>query len=199
MRERGAHHEMRMRKIWVGFDRPSRPRDRLLPAAELVHRGACVGHPNISHRIPRTKAQGLKDVSLRFFGATHEKLANPNSEVSGGKIPIQRQRMFTFADALCSAACVDADKSQHQMAVCMVRDQSQGFGQFGFGCRQSRDRLDRKGQCSCGQVCAGRSNERPDIVRIRGERALEKAATLRDAVRGQTLIEQGQSLEIEVH
>ena len=48
-------------------------------------------------------------------------------------------------------------------------------------------------------VRARRSNERVDIVGIGGERAIEKAARLRDIVRGQTLIEPSHTLKIEVH
>ena len=48
-------------------------------------------------------------------------------------------------------------------------------------------------------VRARRSNERVDIVGIGGERAIEKAARLRNIVRGQTLIEPSQALKIEVH
>ena len=44
-----------------------------------------------------------------------------------------------------------------------------------------------------------RSDERVDIVGIGGERAIEKAARLRNIVRGRTLIEPGQTLKIEVH
>ena len=31
-----------------------------------------LSHPDISQRIARTEAQGLSNVSLRFFGATDE-------------------------------------------------------------------------------------------------------------------------------
>ena len=53
--------------------------------------------------------------------------------------------------------------------------------------------------CALDHVRARRSNERVDIVGIGGERAIEKAARLRDIVRGQTLIEPSQTLKIEVH
>ena len=59
LRERGGQHEMRCRIISVGLDRPSKPRDRLLLTAEVVLRDARDGHPDISHRIARTEAQGL--------------------------------------------------------------------------------------------------------------------------------------------
>ena len=48
-------------------------------------------------------------------------------------------------------------------------------------------------------VRARRSDERVDIVGIGGERAIEKAARLRDIVRGRTLVEPSQTLKIEVH
>jgi|SRR5271165_2300371 len=38
LREGGAQHKMWLRIISVGLDRPSKPRDRLVPAAELVLR-----------------------------------------------------------------------------------------------------------------------------------------------------------------
>ena len=41
--------------------------------------------------------------------------------------------------------------------------------------------------------------ERVDIVGIGGERAIEKAARLRNIVRGQTLIEPSQTLKIVIH
>ena len=46
---------------------------------------------------------------------------------------------------------------------------------------------------------ARRSDERVDIVGIGDERAIEKAARLRNIVRGPTLIEPSQTLKIEVH
>ena len=56
-----------------------------------------------------------------------------------------------------------------------------------------------KQKCAREHVRARRSNERVDIVGIGGERAIEKAARLRDIVRGPTLIEPSQTLKIEVH
>ena len=53
--------------------------------------------------------------------------------------------------------------------------------------------------CALEHVRARRSDERVDIVGIGRERAIEKAARLRDIVGGQTLIEPSQTLKIEVH
>ena len=48
-------------------------------------------------------------------------------------------------------------------------------------------------------VRARRSDERIDIARIGGERAIEEAARLRNTVRGHALVEPGHTLKIEVH
>ena len=69
-----ANTKICMRIISVGLDRPSKPRDRLLPTAEVELRNARVSHPDVSHRIARTEAQGLGNVSLCFFGATDKNL-----------------------------------------------------------------------------------------------------------------------------
>src|ERR1700728_2724885 len=46
-RERGAQIKIWKRKISVGLDRPSGPRDRLLVKAEEVLRKPCVVHPDV--------------------------------------------------------------------------------------------------------------------------------------------------------
>ena len=98
-----ANSKICERIISVGLDRPSKPRDRLLASAEMVLRDARVCHPGVGQRIARTEAQGLGNVSLRFFGATDENLAKSDNGMGPGKISIQLQRMFTFGDALCGA------------------------------------------------------------------------------------------------
>ena len=60
-------------------------------------------HPDVSHRVARTEAQGLDNVSLRLFGATDENLTKSDKGMGVGEISIQRQRMFTFGDALRGA------------------------------------------------------------------------------------------------
>jgi hypothetical protein len=87
----------------IGLDRPSTPRDRLLVTAKVELRHARVSHPDISHRIAQTEAQGLNNVSLCFFGATYKNLTQSNSEMGAGEISIQLQRVLTFDDALCRA------------------------------------------------------------------------------------------------
>ena len=188
-----------LRIISVGLDRPSKPRDRLLPTAEVVLRKARVSHPDVSHRIARTEAQGLGNVSLGFFGATDKNLSKSDSGMGAGEISIQRQRMFAFGDALRSALGEYVDKSQQHMADAhgpgpttrlwstLLRPQR----------RPPWDRSQRN--CALDRVRARRSNERVDIVGIGDERAIEKVARLRDIVRGQTLIEPSQTLKIEVH
>ena len=43
-------------------------------------------------------------MSLGFFGATDKNLAKSDRGMGGGEISIQRQRMFTFGDALLRRA-----------------------------------------------------------------------------------------------
>src|SRR5271166_3379241 len=85
------------------------------------------------------------------------------------------------------------------MAARMVRNRGQGFGQFRFSRSESRYGIGHKGICALGHIRARRSDERFDIVGIGGERAIEKAARLRDIVWSPTLIEPSQTLKIEVH
>src|SRR5271169_3368266 len=75
-RERGPQHKMCLRRISVGLDRPSTPRDRLVAKAEVVLRDGREGHPTVSRCIARTEAQGLDDVSLGFFGETDVNLTH---------------------------------------------------------------------------------------------------------------------------
>ena len=50
-------------------------------------------------------------MSLCFFGATDENLTKSDNGMGGGEISIQRQRMFTFGDALRGALGQYLDKS----------------------------------------------------------------------------------------
>ena len=52
-------------------------------------------HPDISQRVAWTEAQGLGNVSLRFFGAADQDLSKSDSGMGVGKIAIELQRMFT--------------------------------------------------------------------------------------------------------
>src|SRR5580692_10207931 len=65
---------MRMWKISIGLDRPSKPRDRLIVTAGSELRQACVKHPGVGHLIARTEAQGLGNMRLSFLEATDKKL-----------------------------------------------------------------------------------------------------------------------------
>jgi hypothetical protein len=116
-----------------------------------------------------------------------------------GEISIQRQRLFTFGDALGRALGPYVDNSQLQMRSRVVQGRGQSLGQLRFGCREGRHGIGRKEIYARQRVRSRRSNERLDIVGIGGERAIEKAARLRHIVRDQTLIEPGQPLKIEVH
>ena len=149
--------------------------------------------------IARTEAQGLADVSLCFFGATNEHLAKSDTRMGAGEISIQRQCMFTFGDAVRSALGEYLDIPQQPMAARVVWNRRQGFDQLCFGRREGRHGIGHKEICALAHVRARRSNERVDIVGIRGERAIEKAARLRKVVGGRALIEPSQSLKIEVH
>ena len=199
LRQGGAHRKILMRIISVGLDRPSKPRDRLLPKAEKILRDARLSHPGIGHRIARTEPEGLDNVSLGFFGATDEDLTKSNRCMGGGEISIQLQYMLTLGNALRSALGHYVDKSQVQMAERMVRDRGQGFGQLRFGRREGRHGTGDKEICALDRVRARRSNERVDIAGIGGERAIEKALRLRQVVAGYTLVEPCQTLKIEVH
>ena len=92
-----------MRKISVGLDRPPKPCDRLLPNGEVDSSLCPQWRPDVCHRIAWTEAQGLGNVSFCFLGATDVNLSNSDVGMGVGKISIQRQRMFTFGDALCRA------------------------------------------------------------------------------------------------
>ena len=81
----------------------------------------------------------------------------------------------------------------------MVRDRRQGFGQLRFGRSEDRHRIGHKDLRRRDQVGTRRSDERVDIARIGGQRAVEKAARFRHIVRGMTLVEPGHTLKIEVH
>ena len=185
------------------FGWPRSPVDTTRPLAPNC-RGGCFAtardsHPDVSHRIARTEAQGLGNVSLCFFGATDENLAKSDSGMGVGEISIQRQRMFTFGDALRRALGEYVDKSQQHMATAHGPGPTTRL--WSTSLRPPRrppwDRSQR--MCALARVRARRSNERVDIVGIGGERAIEKAARLRNIVRGQTLIEPSQTLKIEVH
>src|SRR4029077_11293041 len=103
LRQGGGQRKIRLRKISVGLDRPPKPSDGLLVTAESVLRHARGKYPRVGPRIARTEAQGLGNVSLAFFGATDKNLTQSDSAMGVGEIAIQRQRMFTFGDALCGA------------------------------------------------------------------------------------------------
>ncbi len=58
-----------------------------------------------------------------------------------GEISIQRQRMFTFGDALRGAPSQHVDKSQIHVATRMVWDRGQGLGHLRFGREEGRRRI----------------------------------------------------------
>ena len=117
LREGGSRREMPKRIISVGLERPSTPCDRLLPTAELELRNSRASHPEVSHRIARTEAQGLDRMSFGFFGVTDENLTKSDAGMCVCEISIQRQRIFTFGDAFPRAPGSHVDKSQQLMAA----------------------------------------------------------------------------------
>src|SRR5271169_1552614 len=70
LRQSGRQLKMSQGEISVGFDRPSKTRDRFLPKTEVALRCARGRHPGVGGRIARTEAQGLANVTLCFFGPT---------------------------------------------------------------------------------------------------------------------------------
>ena len=88
----------------------------------MAFRYAGVSHPAVSHRIARTEPQGLGNVCLCFLGAPDENLTKSDRGMGLGEISIERQCMFTFGDALCSAPGVYVDISEPHMAERVVRD-----------------------------------------------------------------------------
>ena len=63
------------------FGWPPSPAEATRPPAPNCRGGASPTrgpHPDVSHRIARTEAQGLGNVSLRFVGATDEDLTKPD-------------------------------------------------------------------------------------------------------------------------
>ncbi len=88
------------------FDWPRSPAEttrRLAPTAEVELRVARNRNPDVSHRVARTEAQGLANVSLCLVGATNQDLTNSDIGMGEGEISIQVQRVLTFGDALCRA------------------------------------------------------------------------------------------------
>ena len=70
-----------------------------------------MAHPDVGYHIARTETKGVADVSLCLFGATEENLTKSDQGMGAGEISIQRQRMFTFGDALRRALGLDVDMS----------------------------------------------------------------------------------------
>ena len=184
----------------LGWPRsPAETRPPLAPNCRGVLRHARDGHPDVSQCIARTEAQGLFNVSLRFFGATHKDLASSNKGMGMSEISIKRHRVLAFRDSLRGAPGEHGDNSQVQMCARMVWDRRQGFGQLCFSCNPGRHRVSHKEMCALDRVRDRRSNERVDIVGVGGEGAIEKAARLHDIVRGPALVKPSQTLKIEVY
>src|ERR1700722_4138992 len=85
------------------------------------------------------------------------------------------------------------------MNLRMVRDQGQGLVELGFGSFERRHGVGHKVKLALAHVHAPRSIERVDVIGVGGQRAFEKASSLRYSVTSQTLVEQSQTLKIKVH
>jgi hypothetical protein len=68
----------------------------------MVIQGICVAW---------TETEGLSNMSLCLFGATHVNLTHSDKRMGVGEISIQRQRVFTLADALRGSLREYADHS----------------------------------------------------------------------------------------
>jgi hypothetical protein len=107
--------------------------------------------------------------------------------------------MFTFGDALCGSLGHYVDKSQEHMARRMVWDRRQGFDQFRFGRREGAVGLVTKNNAPSATSTRADPTRGVDIAGIGGERAIKKAARLRQSFTGPTFVEPGQTLKIEIH
>ena len=199
LREGCAQHKMWLGIIPVCLYRPPKARCRVLPAAEVEPRHARDSHPEVSQRIARTEAQGLGNVSIRFFGATNKDLTSSDNGMGLGEISIQRQSVLAFGDALRSAPGEYVDNSQQQMCARMIWNRRQGFGQLRFGPFERRLGTAYKQKCALDRIRASRSNKRVNIVGTGRQRTIEEAARLRHIVGGKTLVEPSQTLKMEVH
>ena len=88
MRQGGGEIEVRDRKISVGLDGATQPRDRLLVGAEVQLGDACERQPEIDECIARTEAERLLDMSLGFLAATGDVFGETDLTVSVGQISI---------------------------------------------------------------------------------------------------------------
>ena len=158
-----------------------------------------ISHPGVSRRIARTEAQGLGNVSLGFFGATDKNLAKSDKGMGAGKISIQRQRMFTFGDALAARLVNISTSPNNIWPRAWSGTDDKALVNFASAAAKAAVGSVTKEIAPVDASARRRSNERVDIVGIGGERAIEKAARLRHIVRGQTLVEPSQTLKIEVH
>jgi hypothetical protein len=100
LRKGGGERKNRVRVISVGFERASRPIDRILVAAELKLCDASEIHPGGRISIARTEAQRLFDVSLRLLLTTDNSLGKSKTGMRGGEIAIQLQRMLALGNGL---------------------------------------------------------------------------------------------------
>jgi hypothetical protein len=76
--------------------------------------------PKISHRVPWAETHRLANMGLRLFRAADQRLAHPDKRMGMGKIPVERQRMFAFGDALCGALGEDVDHPQRHVRACVI-------------------------------------------------------------------------------
>ena len=199
LRECGGQAKMYDRIVSVGLYRPSVPWDRLLLTAEVELCQARYIHPEVSHRIARTEAEGLDNVSLGFFGATNKEYFTKSDKAwARARFRSSTNACSAFSDRPLRRVGVDLDNAQAHMGGACLETDDRALSQLRFGRREGRRRISHKKKCAFDYVRARRSNERVDIVGIGGERAIEKAARPRQIVRGPSSIPASQTLKIEV-
>jgi hypothetical protein len=97
MRQSGGETEMRERKIPVGLDGTTKPRDRILIAPHIEFGEPREIYSDIGVRIARTEAERLLDMGLGFLAATDEIHGLTDHCVGVCQISIQRQSLLTMS------------------------------------------------------------------------------------------------------
>ena len=152
LREGGGQVKICWRIISIGLDRPPKPRDRLLPTAEVVLRQARISHPAVSHRIARTEAQGLANVSLRFFGATDKNLTK--SDIGWAKARFRSSANACSHSAMPSAArLVNMSTNPNNIwPRAWSGTEDKALVNFASAAAKRRHGISHKGTCACDRV-----------------------------------------------
>ena len=129
-------------------------------------------------------------MSLGFFGATDEYLAKSDSGLRRRQISIQRQRMFTFGDALAARLVTISTYPKNIWPRAWSGTEDKALVNFASAVAKAAIGSATRKFCALVNIRRRRSDERVDIVGIGGERAIEKPARLRDGVGGLPLLSQ---------